>query len=301
MPTVSEPVSNHVQSCWPTWRDSASRPSSAKNSTRLSTKDRAAMAVPRRWPCLSAAALSEAGRNGATPSSRIAPSTGSAMTSQSRSNTPPAPMSGATTGAWAPSSAIGRPAARTEWDNRFTSAPSVLQQAGVVDRGRASRAEDGHDDREPDDDLGGSHHHHEEGGDLAVEVAVLLGEGDQREVGRVEHQLDAHEHHDGVAAGQHPDAADREQDPREGDVGHHVVHSWSPPVAGASSVVDAGTEPSRPACGAQPSCSSICSIASASAGADRTVPRAVSTRETDVGAAVPSGSSAGVSTALWRA
>ena len=32
-----------------------------KNSTRLSTKDSAAIAVPRRWPCLSAAALS-AGR-----------------------------------------------------------------------------------------------------------------------------------------------------------------------------------------------------------------------------------------------
>jgi len=29
--------------------------------------------------------------------------------------------------------------------------PSVLQQAGVVDRGRATRAEDGHDDRQADD------------------------------------------------------------------------------------------------------------------------------------------------------
>src|SRR6478609_6187752 len=218
MPTVSEPVSNHVHSCWPTCRDSASRPTSAKNSTRLSTKDSAAIAVPRRWPCLSAAAFSEAGRNGATPSSRTAPSAGSAMTSQSRSNTPPAPMSGATTGACAPSSAIGRPAARTEWDNRFTSSPSVLQQAGVVDRGRASGAEDGHDDREPDHDLGSRHHHHEEGGDLAVEVAVLAGEGHEREVGGVEHQLDAHEHHDGVAAREDTHAADREEDRRQDDV-----------------------------------------------------------------------------------
>src|SRR6478609_5992764 len=218
MPTVSEPVSNHVHSCWPTWRDSAPRPTRGKNSTRLSTKDSAAIAVPRRWPCLSAAALSEAGRNGATPSSRTAPSTGSAMTSQSRSNTPPAPMSGATTGACAPSSAIGRPAARTEWDNRFTSSPSVLQQAGVVDRGRASGAEDGHDDREPDHDLGSRHHHHEEGRDLAVEVAVLPGEGHERQVAGVQHQLDAHEHHDGVAAREDTHAADREEDRRQDNV-----------------------------------------------------------------------------------
>src|SRR5688572_24546830 len=233
MPTVSEPVSNHVHRCCPTWRDSASRPSSATNSTRLSTKDSAAIAVPSRWPCLSAAALSEAGRNGATPSSRTAPSAGSAMTSQSRSNTPPAPMSGATTGAWAPSSAIGRPAARTEWDNRFTSAPSVLQQAGVVDRGRASGAEDGHDDREPDHDLGSSHHHHEEGGDLSVEVAVLTGEGHERQVAGVEHQLDAHEHHDGVAAREDTHAADREEDRRE----DYVLGHLCTPFSTSSSVV----------------------------------------------------------------
>ncbi len=40
---------------------------------------------------------------------------------------------------------------------------------------------------------------------------------------------------------------------------------------------------------------------SARAGAERTVPRAASTREIDDSAAVPSGSSAGVSTALCRA
>src|SRR6478672_13179642 len=231
MPTLIDPVSNQVQRCWPTWRSSAPRPSSEKNSTRLSTNDSADMAVPTRWPCLSAAALSEPWRKGATASSRKAPSSGSAMTSQSRSNTPPAPVSGATTGTWAAPPSSAR---RTVWDKRFTGAPSVLQQAGVVDRGRASRAEDGHDDREPDDDLGRCHHHHEEGGDLAVEVAVLLGEGDQREVRGVEHQLDAHEHDDRVAAGEDPDAADREEDPGEDDVRGDVHRCSSPPVAGAS-------------------------------------------------------------------
>ena len=43
------------------------------------------------------------------------------------------------------------------------------------------------------------------------------------------------------------------------------------------------------------------SMSSASAGAERTVPRAASTRDTEASEAVPSGSSAGVSTALCRA
>ena len=44
-----------------------------------------------------------------------------------------------------------------------------------------------------------------------VQVAVDAREGDQRQVDRVEHQLDAHEHHDGVATHQHANGADREQ------------------------------------------------------------------------------------------
>ena len=42
-------------------------------------------------------------------------------------------------------------------------------------------------------------------------------------------------------------------------------------------------------------------MSSARAGAERTVPRAASTRETDDSDGVPSGSRAGVSTALCRA
>src|SRR5205823_5056668 len=95
---------------------------------------------------------------------------------------------------------------------------SVLQQVGVVDRGRATGAEDRHDDREPDDDLGRGHDHHEERDDLPVERAVDPGEGDERQVDRVEHQLDAHEHDDRVAADEHTGRADGEQHGRQVEV-----------------------------------------------------------------------------------
>src|SRR5215207_230714 len=98
-------------------------------------------------------------------------------------------------------------------------APSPLEQVDVVDRDRRALAEDGDEDAEADHDLGGGDHHDEEGQHLAVERAVGLGEGDERQVDRVQHQLDAHEDHDGVAPDQHPGHADGEQDGREQEVG----------------------------------------------------------------------------------
>src|SRR4029079_15099222 len=59
----------------------------------------------------------------------------------------------------------------------------VFQQAGVVDRGRAAGAEDGHDDGEADDDLAGRDHHREERHHLTVEVSVHAGERHEGEVG----------------------------------------------------------------------------------------------------------------------
>src|SRR5437764_882939 len=82
---------------------------------------------------------------------------------------------------------------------------SVLQQVGVVDARRAPGTEDRHDDGQPHDDLGGGHHHHEERDDLPVQRAVDPAEGDQGEVGGVEHQLHAHEQDDGVAPDQDTD------------------------------------------------------------------------------------------------
>ena len=78
--------------------------------------------------------------------------------------------------------------------------------------------EDRHDDRETDRDLGGRDDQREEHDHLAADVVERLGERDEREVRRVEHQLDAHEHHERVAADEQPDRADREEHRREREV-----------------------------------------------------------------------------------
>src|SRR6266567_2396209 len=112
--------------------------------------------------------------------------------------------------------------------------PSVLQQVGVVHRRGSAGPEDRHQDREADDALRGRHHHHEERDDLPVQVPVHPGERDEREVARVQHQLDAHEHDDRVAPHEHADAADHEQDHGQG----HVVngaHDSASVAAGAGS------------------------------------------------------------------
>src|SRR5246127_5966948 len=46
-------------------------------------------------------------------------------------------------------------------------------------------------------------------------MAVHPRERDERQVDRVEHQLDAHEHHDGVAAQEHTRGPDGEQQRRK--------------------------------------------------------------------------------------
>src|SRR3954451_13926201 len=103
-----------------------------------------------------------------------------------------------------------------------------LQEVGVVDGGRTTGAEDGHDDGQSDDHLGGRDDHDEQRDHLAVQAAVDAGEGDEGEVGRVEHQLDAHEHDDRVATQQDRGRADGEEDRREVDVVDEV-HRCEPP------------------------------------------------------------------------
>src|SRR5688572_11738480 len=209
MPTVRSPAWNQVNSCCPTCRSVSSRPSRPTNIARLSANEPIGSAVPSRWPHRSAARPPS--------SSTTAPSSGRAITSHSSANTPSAGP-GSTTGMWWPPSAVWM----SVW---ITWCSSVLQQARVVDRGRATGPEDGHDDGQPDDDLGRGHHHHEEGGDLAVEVAVLPGERDEGQVAGVEHQLHAHEDHDGVAPDEDPHTPDGEQDRGEDDV---LGHGCSP-------------------------------------------------------------------------
>src|SRR5437868_2077761 len=73
------------------------------------------------------------------------------------------------------------------------------QHARIVNVERLAVAEDGDDDAKPDCGLGGGDRHHDEDEELARHVAVVAGEGDESQVNGVEHQLDAHEHGDGVA------------------------------------------------------------------------------------------------------
>ena len=60
--------------------------------------------------------------------------------------------------------------------------------------------------READRDLGRRDHEGEEHEHLAADVVQLSGERHEGEVDGVEHQLDAHEHHDHVAANSSPTA-----------------------------------------------------------------------------------------------
>src|SRR3954447_13418443 len=96
------------------------------------------------------------------PTSRTsAPNAGSAISSQAYAVMPVAAATA--------SSAVAR--VSTGW------LLLELQEVGVVDRGRAAGAEDGHDDGQSDDDLGGRDDHDEQRDHLAVEAAVEAGGG----------------------------------------------------------------------------------------------------------------------------
>src|SRR5215475_63970 len=112
--------------------------------------------------------------------------------------------------------------------------PSVLQQVRVVHRRGPAGPEDRHQDREADDDLGGGHHHHDERDDLPVQVPVHPRERDEGQVAGVQHQLDAHEHDDGVAPDKHAHPADHEQDHRQGHVVNRAHESALPEMASRS-------------------------------------------------------------------
>src|SRR6476469_525670 len=221
------------------------------------TKDATTVAQPSRWPQAFEAL---------PPSSRTAaPISGNAISSQAP---PAAPLASWTF--WASAS-------RNVDDTDY---PSVLQQVGVVHGGRPAGTEDRHDDREPDDHLGRGHHHYEEGHDLAVQRAVDARERDQRQVHRVQHQLDAHEHDDRVAPDQHPDRADGEQQSRQQQI-DGWGHFESPSRVGFKARASAA--------GAVPA-TALRSSSNRSAAADSM------SLDSDSGAIEPSGRSAGVAT-----
>src|SRR3984957_10333760 len=166
----------------------------------------------------------------------------------------------------------------------------VLQQPRVVHRRGPAGTEDRHQDRQAYHDLGGRDHHHEERDDLAVQVAVHAGEGHEREVDRVEHELDAHENHHCVAPPQDTHRADHEQDHSER---HEVpgTHQASP------------SWPELPPGSPGPAALRIAAVLLPSSvrrwsGVSGTPWMADGT---EASSGVPSGSRAGMSTALCRA
>src|SRR5437660_7017066 len=107
---------------------------------------------------------------------------------------------------------------------------SSFQRIQVFDVDAADVAEQHHQDRKADRRLRRRHREDEEHEHLPGDVAEEVGEGDEVEIHREQHQFDRHQEHDQVAAVEEdPDHADREQDRGQ----HQVVgeleasHSFS--------------------------------------------------------------------------
>src|SRR5215216_7145071 len=110
----------------------------------------------------------------------------------------------------ATSSITDRPLAR-----RLARSHSSLHLAELVERDGAAVAVHQQHHAEPDADLGGGDRDDVQGEDLAIDVAVHEGERDEVEVHGVENELHRHQHHHGVAPGEHAEHADAEQDRAE--------------------------------------------------------------------------------------
>src|SRR6516162_10508203 len=107
-------------------------------------------------------------------------------------------------------------------------------------------------------------------------MAVHPRERDERQVDGVEHELDAHEHHDGVAAQQHTRGPDGEQQCRKVQVVSRIHDA--PPFTASTEEVPRTSGRSAPS-----------------------GPRLRSMGGTESSEYEPSGSSAATSTAFWRA
>src|SRR5689334_14264842 len=96
---------------------------------------------------------------------------------------------------------------------RFIGPRSSAHRVVLVDERGLAVAEDRDDDREADRGLGRGNRddHQRDDGAVPLERRDERAEGDDREVDRVEHQLDRHEHGDRVPAGEEPERADGEQ------------------------------------------------------------------------------------------
>src|SRR5262245_933567 len=88
---------------------------------------------------------------------------------------------------------ITNPASGSSGISQMYSIMSPLQQVDLVHIGRATPAEQGDDDRQADRGLRRGHCHDKECEELPVHRAERSRAAHEREIRRVEHQLDAHE------------------------------------------------------------------------------------------------------------
>ena len=87
---------------------------------------------------------------------------------------------------------------------------SILQNARVIDVNRLAVAEERDDDPEADSSFGRGDTHYHEYKKLSGHIGVVPRERYERKIYGIEHQLDAHEHPEGVALEDNADRADRE-------------------------------------------------------------------------------------------
>src|SRR3954468_14510843 len=123
--------------------------------------------------------------------------------------------------------------------------PSALELPQLVDVDRQAAAVDRDDEAEPDAHLAGGDDHDDDREDLPVDVAPHARERDERDVRRVQHELEAQQHDERVAAREHATGADAEHERRDDEVPVQVHRTGSPVPAGGPSSRCSGV-PVRP-------------------------------------------------------
>src|ERR1700754_1992055 len=117
------------------------------------------------------------------------------------------------------------------------SSRSSLELPQLIDVDRQPAPEQRDDETEADRDLTGRDDHDDQREDLPAHVAVVARERDERQVGGVEHQLEAQQDDERVAAREHAGDADAEDQRRDHQVPGDAHRFAGPP---ASSIVSPG-------------------------------------------------------------
>src|SRR5579875_2667480 len=112
---------------------------------------------------------------------------------------------------------------------RFSIATLALQRVQLVNVHVVARAEDRDDDRQPHHHLCCGHRQHQKDEHPALNRVEEVGEGDEREVDGVEHQLDGHKHDQWIAPDDDACRADGEEDGADRQIGRKW-HGFSTPL-----------------------------------------------------------------------